>query len=300
MIYLDIRKLKYFESIARNKSFTKAAEELYISQPSLSAMIKKMEEDFGSKLIERTTREVVLTEIGEVLYEHAKELLGLYTVTVKEMEEIKNIGKGEIHIGIIESSRFWLPNIIHSFSKVYPNVKIHFRNIIRSKEIIEALKSYDIHFAITVNEIQDAALTCYPIFHEQFLLLTKKDHLLSGKKTINLLDIQNENFIQYPSEFQIQQVFLKACQQANFKPNGMYVVDDLEFACSLVEFGLGVTVIPESYLNTSPQRMAKLHTIQLRNPTPTRTVYLSFIKNRYLPPTVNDLLGLVGEASPKT
>ncbi|MDN4608107.1 LysR family transcriptional regulator [Sporosarcina highlanderae] len=98
---MDIRHLKYFESIARNKNFTKAAEELFISQPSLSNMIKKMEENFGSKLIERTTREVILTEMGEALYVHAKKILGLYTITLKEMEEIKKIGKGEIHIGII-------------------------------------------------------------------------------------------------------------------------------------------------------------------------------------------------------
>lgn len=289
---MDIRQLKYFESIARHQNFTKAAEELYISQPSLSNMIKKMERDFGFKLIERSTREVLLTEMGEVLYEHAKKILGMYTNTLKEMDEIKNIGKGEVHIGIIESSRFWLPSIINSFSNEYPNVKINFRNIIRPNEIIEALKSYDIHFAITVNEIQDPVLTCYPIFNEKFVLLTNKEHHLSDKTTIDLIEIQNENFIQYPTEYQIQQVFLQACKQTNFTPRGMYVVDDLELACSLVEFNLGVTVVPESYLKFSPQRLSKLHIVQISNPTPTRKVYISLIKNRYLPPTINSLLRL--------
>lgn len=289
---MDIRQLKYFESIARNKNFTKAAEELFISQPSLSNMIKKMEKDFGFTLIERTTREVLLTEMGEVLFDHAKKILDMHSITLKEMDEIKNIGKGEIHVGIIESSRFWLPSIMHSFSNEYPNVKINLRNIIRSKEIIEALKSYDIHFAITVNEIQDPAVACYPIFNEEFVLLTNKDHSLNEKTMIDLIEIENENFIQYPTEYQIQQVFLQACNQTNITPNGMYVVDDLELACSLVEFGLGVTVIPESYLKFSPQRMAKLHKIKINNPTPKRKVYVSLMKNRYLPPTVIDLLQL--------
>ncbi len=86
---MDIRILRYFVTVARNKQFTVAAEELHISQPSLSNSIKQLEQTLGCKLFERSTRKLALTEQGQVLYQHACKLLNEFDHIIKEMEDVK-------------------------------------------------------------------------------------------------------------------------------------------------------------------------------------------------------------------
>ena len=93
---MDTRLLKYFESIARHKNITKAAQELHISQPSLSKQIKVFEQELGCKLFERTTREIALSEPGKVLHKHAIRILQQLENATKEMKDVRDIGLGEI------------------------------------------------------------------------------------------------------------------------------------------------------------------------------------------------------------
>src|SRR5690606_27835075 len=116
MIKVDIRQLKYFEALIRNKQFTKAAKELYISQPSLSNLIKSLEKKLGTSLIERSNRrQVNPTEAGLILYRHACRILKDLNNVSKEMEEVKNVGASSITIGIIGSTEYWIPDIMKKF-----------------------------------------------------------------------------------------------------------------------------------------------------------------------------------------
>lgn len=183
---MDIRQLKYFDSLVRNKKFTKAAEELFISQPSLTNMIKKLEKELGFKLFERTTREVHLTEPGELFYKRTQNILHVHDLTLKEMDEIRQMGKGEIIIGVIESSNFWLPKVVKKFAEKYPDLRIRFKNIIRWKEVEEALINYNIHFAITTHETNNPNLVYYCLYQEEFIVLVPEKHPLSQKRKLHL------------------------------------------------------------------------------------------------------------------
>ncbi|WP_179714368.1 LysR family transcriptional regulator [Bacillus oleivorans] len=271
---MDIRQLHYFEKVARNMKMTKAAEELHISQPSLTNVIKAMEREFGFTLFDRSTRSMALTESGQILYNHAQKILHHFDIFLKDMEEIKQVGKGEITINIIESSRNWIPLVILAFQKKYPEIKFNLKNVVRAKDVEEALINYDIHFALVTHHIENNGLACFPIFSEDIVLLTSKVHPFSHLQSIDLTELRNQNFINYESGFQIQKDFIDACKSANFEPKGTYEVGDLETACSLVKRGLGVTIIPESYVKYSMQNEANLSTVKLKNPSPKRTVYI--------------------------
>ena len=109
---MDIRHLKYFDSLVRNKSFTKASEELHISQPSLSNQIKTLEQELDFKLFERSTKNVNLTESGQVFYKYVIRVLKEFNNLYKEMNNIKDVGTGVLNIGMVDSVKYWIPQVI--------------------------------------------------------------------------------------------------------------------------------------------------------------------------------------------
>ncbi|MFC7392145.1 LysR family transcriptional regulator [Scopulibacillus cellulosilyticus] len=288
---MEFRQLKYFACVARNRKYTTAAEQLHISQPSLSNAIKTLEKELDCQLIERTTREVKLTEAGEVFYKHACHILNEVQHAQMEMKEVKDIGKGEISIGVIESAKFWMPKIIKLFRETYSNVSIKIKELIEFKQIEEALISYDIHFGITPRSAESSKLKSIPIYQENFVLIVPPDHPLKNSNTVSLIKVKSENLILSQQGYQTRQNILEACRKAGFEPKGLYEIERFETARSLVESGLGISILPENYLKYAP--LSGIHLLKIVNPTPKRNVYLTYHTERYLPPAVYHFMSLI-------
>lgn len=114
---MDIKQLHYFIAVSEQMNFSKAAERLHISQPSLSNAIKKLEQEIGSPLLERNTRNLQLTEAGELLFERAKVIVKNMEVLKIEMDEVIVHGTRDITIGVMESIKHWLPKVIANYKK---------------------------------------------------------------------------------------------------------------------------------------------------------------------------------------
>jgi DNA-binding transcriptional LysR family regulator len=287
---MDIRHIKYFESIVRNKKITKAAEELHISQPSLSSQIKALEQELGCKLIERNAREIRLTEPGIILYRHAAHILQEFENIQREMKDVKDTGLGEITIGIFPTSVYWLPQIILRFKQRFPDVLIKIKEM-GAEQIEDSIKNYDIHIGISSIPIQTDLMLFNPIFEEQLFLITSLEHPFRDLEIINISDIEHEPFILYQTGYQLRQHVLDSCEQAGFYPNVVFESGRLETICSLVMENLGVALAPESYIKFSAQKRLKV--IKVRNPTPTRTICITTHQNRYLLPAVDELKSLI-------
>lgn len=132
---MDIKQLQYFIAVSEQMNFSKAAERLHISQPSLSNAIKKLEHEIGSPLLDRNTRNLQLTEAGEVLFERAKVIVKNMEVLKIEMDEVVVHGTSEITIGVMESIKHWLPKVIANYKKEYPQMMIHLVDILGSKRV---------------------------------------------------------------------------------------------------------------------------------------------------------------------
>ncbi|MGC4376914.1 LysR family transcriptional regulator [Fictibacillus sp. Mic-4] len=288
---MDIRHLKYFESVVRHKNFSKAAEELHVSQPSLSNTIKSLEKELGCKLLERTTREVGLTESGAVFYQHVLGILSQFEHVQKEMKEVKYTGAGTLKIGIIESSKYWIPKIIIKIRTKYPNVHIKIKEMIGMRDIEEALNRHDVHLSIAPQKIEHSHLKFIPIYNEEYVLVTPQNHPFCHLKSINLSGLENENLILSQPGYPSYQKITEACRTAGFDPKSTYEVERLEMACSLAEAGLGVSILPENYLKYSS--LSGINILKLTNPTPNRMVYMAYHSNRYLPPVVQDAMSFI-------
>jgi len=281
---MEFRQLRYFESVVRNKKITKAAQELHISQPSLSNQLKALEDELGCMLIERNSREIKLTEPGAILLKHTHLILNQYKKAKSEIKELLELNTGEISVGALPSIVISsLPRIISSFKKKYPNVVVHIHEM-GGESIEDALKNSDIHIGINSQPIWSDLLVSEPIIQEELILIVSKEHHLNGKSKVNLEELKNESFIVLENDYQLRNITINSCKEAGFEPAIGYEGCRIEMLLSFTAENLGVSIVPETY--TRHELSNKLKMIRIQNPTPTRTLCITLNKNRYISPAM--------------
>lgn len=288
---MDIRQLYYFITIVEETTFTAASVKLNISQPSLSISIKKLEERLGLILLDRSKSKLTLTKEGQVFYKRAKHILNQFDQLLGEMERLKVEGPLELSIGLIESTNFWLSKILLLFKKEIKNVHIKLIEILGKSDVLSALNNSDIHIAITNQYISDERIKLIPIYEEKLVALLPPMHHLKNKKFIVMSDLKDEDFIITLNEFQTHKDILKSFQHLGIKPNIQFECERYETASTLVESGLGITIMPENYVKYSKNYSYHIKNIEHSNID--MTIYLAYVKNEYLPPLVEVFIELV-------
>ncbi|MFD9625632.1 LysR family transcriptional regulator [Peribacillus muralis] len=285
---MDLRQLRYFITIVEERSYSKAAKILHISQPSLSNAIMKLERENNLQLLERNTRGIELTEAGAIFYSRSQDLLRRFSNMQVELEEMKQAGSGTISIGLIESFKIWFPKIIRTFKRDHPKIHLKVREILGEEHVIDSLNQYQVHFTITNQPINDDEITSTPLYNEKFKLLVHKDDDLNEKEVITFQDLLNKELIISTAGFQTRDEIMEAFKNEKVTPNIFYEIERLETACSLVDEGLGVTILPESYIKSVAY--ANTATLEINSKFLQRTVYIAYLKDRYLPPSVYKLV----------
>lgn len=285
---MDIKQLHYFIAVSEQMNFSKAAERLHISQPSLSNAIKKLEQEIGSPLLERNTRNLQLTEAGELLFERAKVIVKNMEVLKIEMDEVIVHGTRDITIGVMESIKHWLPKVIANYKKDYPHMKIHLVDILGSKRVKKSLKSYKTHLIITNQLMDDPELEVQTLYEERLVAVLPLHHPLAQKDTLTISDICEEPFIISTEGFQTRRDILTSFEQAGKNINIQFEIERFETAVSLVREHLGVTILPENYLQGPTAKTILKKEIEGLNLS--RNVYLVYLKNRHLPLAIRQLL----------
>ncbi|GAX90128.1 LysR family transcriptional regulator [Effusibacillus lacus] len=288
---MELRHLRYFESIVRNKKIVKAADELHISQPSLSTQLKALEKELGCILIERSSSEIKLTEPGVVLYKHACRILQQCKEAYQEIQDLKDIKSGEIHLGALPTVVVsWLPEVLSDFKKKFPKVVIHIREM-DTQSIKDALLNYDIQMGLTSLSVSEDYLTQMPVIDEELLLITSKKNPLSQYDMVNMADLAHEPFILHESGYLLRQTILNACRAAGFEPIVAYESGRVETIRSFVSAGLGIALIPETSVRYGFKRDLKV--IKVKNPTPRRVLCISTHPNRYVSPAMKEFQNCV-------
>ncbi|MFF2529120.1 LysR family transcriptional regulator [Brevibacillus sp. DP1.3A] len=285
---MDIKHLHYFVTVCDQLSYSKAAQKLHISQPSLSNAIKNLEQEVGSPLLERNTRKMELTDAGKILYQKSLLLLSQMNMLKKEMEEVKLTGSGDLIIGIIESVKHWIPKVIRGYQGRFPSINIKLIEVLSGKAVKESLRKYHTHLLITNQFIDEEDIELFPLYDERLMLVLHKDHPLAQKESVRLKDLASEPFIISTEGFQTREDILTAFSFEQVNPQIKFEIERFETALTLVRENLGVTIIPENYLSGSTDASLVRKTID--SPALERTVYLAYMKNRYLSPAVQAFL----------
>lgn len=260
---MNDRELLYIKTIADTKSISKAAEELFIAQPSLSQSLQRIERELGTHLFIREPRGMKLTYAGEKYYLMAKEILDIYSDFKSEITHINELKAGRLVIGI---ARYMgmniLPNILPKFNKNYPNIEIIIRE--ENTRVLENLVlGGNVDFALThVHKKEMNEKINYEILKEdEFLLVTPKAYLKDsdkikvkdGKSYVDLRDLEGEKFILLDINKGIRKVQDRTIKSYGISPDVVFTTKNFETAKRLAANGMGITIIPKDYLNIFSQ-----------------------------------------------
>lgn len=285
---MDLKQLQYFVSVIEHMNFSKAAEKMHISQPSLSNAIKKLEHEIGSPLLERNTRNLHLTEAGQLLYERALVVLKNIEILKLEIDEVVVHGTSEITIGVMESIKHWLPKVIAEYKTKYPQMVFHLVDILGSERVKNSLRSYKTHLVITNQVMEEEDLVVESLYEERLVAVLPCDHPLAEKDKLTITDICKEPFILSKEGFQTRRDIMNAFEKEGKDIQIHFEIERFETAVSLVRENLGITILPERYLQGPTAKtiiQKEIDSAYLQ-----RNVYLAYMKHRHLPVAIHQLI----------
>lgn len=238
---MDLYQIRYFLAIAETSSFTKAAERLFVSQPSLSAGIKKLEKELGVVLFERGGRRVLLTSAGHFFLEKAENILQEYQSALNVLKGFKD--RPTLRLGTLHTIRSCtLAKLIGAYRQEHPHVKIElYKNHL--EELQEWLEQGKIDVAITALGYSDDPKTSQQLFEQRLLLAVPVDHPFAQRSSIHLVDLEGEPLIER-IHCEIWRAFPQMFEAAGVQPDIIYWADNEEWVISLIQVGLGLSIMP--------------------------------------------------------
>lgn len=270
---MELRHLRYFVAVAETKSFTKAAERLFIAQPPLSRQIQQLEAEIGVQLFERGTRPLQLTEAGQFFYQHAVKLLS-NAEEVKSMTTRIGIVERSIKIGFVASLLYGLlSKIIYVFRQQQPSLKVELIEM-STFEQIQALKKGQIDVGFGRLRISDPNVKRILLREEPLVAAVHQSHPLAQQDAISLAEIEQENLFLYPNSTgpnfatQVQGIFA----EHSLTPKSLKLVREIQLALGLVAAAEGICIVPESAQSV---RLAHVHYIPIHEHDAVSPVFMA-------------------------
>ncbi len=249
-------ELLYMLTIAEHGNITKAAQELFISQPSLSESLNKVEQEFGTKIFERTQDGLLPTAFGLRYLDTARKILDRYKRMEADLDEYRQMRRGKLTFGIpMNLGSYLLPKVLPAFQSLYPDITVQFKEN-NSTELDKLMLSGKLDFSVMHYETPNEAIHYELLAEDDFYLvmplgLARKYHF-PDYRALNVYDLrtlEKESFLMVASRQKLRQVADSILSQLSIKPNIRYTTKNMETAKRLSASGMGVTFLPHSYLN---------------------------------------------------
>lgn len=286
---MTFNQVLYFTIVAKYQHFRLAAQELNISQPSLSKSITNLEEELGVVLFQRKGRNVVLTKYGEIFLEHAEKILEDVRLASKTMEKYSN-NAGTIDIGyVFPLAATYIPQNVKKFLKNPNNKDITFNFFqLHTAELISGLKreKFDAIFCSYVDN--EPEIQFVPILNQEMVVITPIDHPLKKVDTIDLKQLEQYSLIGYEKYSGLGKYTAHIYASNQMHPNIKVESPDENAIASLVQEGFGIALVADvEILNNF-----KLHKIHLSDPL-FHKVYMAYLKGQYQIPSVQSFISFI-------
>lgn len=242
---MNIRDLEYLAALAEYKHFRRAADACHVSQPTLSGQIRKLEDELGITLLERTSRKVLFTQSGLVLVEQAKKVLR----EVKLLREMaSNQGKemtGPLHIGVIPTvGPYLLPYIMPTLKQSFPELEL-FLYEAQTSQLLDQLETGRLDCAIVASVRETEAFIEVPIFNEKMFLAVSEQHPWATSKQIQMSQLKGHEVLMLDDGHCLRDQALGYCFTAGAKENAHFQATSLETLRNMVAANAGITLMPE-------------------------------------------------------
>ena len=191
---ISLRQLQVFDAVARLLSYTRAAEEMHLSQPTVSMQIKKLESDIGLPLTEQIGKKISLTEAGDALYQVSRDILGTLGRFEMQIDDQKGLRTGHLQIAVVTTANYFAPRLLGKFCQAYPDINVSLE--VTNREHILDRMSHNIDDLYLIGKPPDSSeLEFQPYLANPMVVVAPADHKFSRKKAVPLSDIADEQFI---------------------------------------------------------------------------------------------------------
>jgi LysR family cyn operon transcriptional activator len=277
-VFVTLRQIQYFLAAADCLHFTKAAESLSVTQPTLSHQIAQLEAQLGSPLFDRIGKQVRLTESGVMLKDYAGRAVRELEAGRLALSELEGMIRGELRIGVIQSfSRTLLPSILGGFITRYPGIRLKILEL-TGLEIEQQLAAGSLDLGIAFAPTALGGTEVEPVLEEQLVLVVGPENEFAKRKSVRLRELDGKSLVLLSKDYLTRRLIDKYFDEVGVKPNVVCETNSLEVMLGAIAESSVSTIISEHGLRIVNDRYIA---IPLREPTPVRTSALLWPKSSF-------------------
>lgn len=277
---MDINQLEVLIAVAGERGFSRAAEKLYRTQPAISQAIRRLEEEVGEPLFDRSSKDGTLTASGEVLLKYAQQIINLRRDAKLAVKELKDLQRGKVILGANEYTVMYLLPVISVYRVRHPHIKIEVKRDLASRIPAEVLKR-DVEIGIVSFRPNDPALQAVPVATDELALIVAPAHPLAGKKMVSVRELGVESFIAHNVRSPYRERVVQTFEKQRTPLNISMELPTLEAIKRFVEQGMGVALVPRLAAQAEIER-GQVAAIPVREMRLERKLYLIYRKGAKL------------------
>ncbi|MDF2036065.1 LysR family transcriptional regulator [Cytobacillus oceanisediminis] len=263
--------LKTFVTLAEVKNFTKTAELLLMSQPSVSLHIKNLEKEFQTKLFQRSPKYLKITPSGEILYDRAKQMITIYEQTRQEILEQQNTIKGDLKIAAsFTIGEYILPPLLLDLQNQYPELNLQV-TIANTEEVVQSTRSHHVDIGLIEGQTNERELIVTPFLEDELFIVTSNQHPLVQKEEVTIADLQDQAWIMRENGSGTREYFNHVVRSNGLKVKSLLTISSNQGIKETLINGLGISILSGSVVERDVKQN-NLSIIKVKNQEFKRTL----------------------------
>jgi len=271
---MNLRALQYFVKLADLRHFSKAADACFVSQPTLSTQIKKLEDELGVQLVERSPRQIMLTQVGEEIAQRAR-------LVLSDIEQIRAVARrsgdpasGVLRLGLFPTlAPYYLPHVVPTVRKLYPRLRLQLAEE-KTEDILRMVHHGELDAALLALPVSEEGLEVEILFREPFVLALPDDHPLAGQSLIAMDDLQGSELLLLEEGHCLREHALEVCALAGAHERVDFHATSMETLRQMVGAEVGITLMPVLAVKPPIASTPNVVTRRFADPAPSRTIAL--------------------------
>lgn len=296
---MNLRAMQYLVKLADVRHFSKAAELCHVSQPTLSTQIRKLEEELDVQLVERSPRQVMLTEVGEEIVERARSLLAEASAIKAIARRSRDPHSGTLRLGIFPTlAPYFLPHVVPEIRRRFPRLMLRLFEE-KTEDVLAMLAQGRLDAGLLALPIDNEQLVARKLFDEPFVLAVSEHHALAGKARIALADLQHQELLLLEDGHCLRDQALEVCQLADAHEQLDFHATSMETLRQMVAAGTGITLMPVMAVKPPVAHTDNLVTRPFEDPAPKRSIALVWRKSSAMSGFLEELAEVLAAIDPE-
>jgi DNA-binding transcriptional LysR family regulator len=278
---MDVRDLQIFLGVAKHLNYTRAAEEVNLSQPSVSVRMRELERDLGSKLFEQLGKKVALTEAGQLLVPYATRLIAVMGDARQAIEDLQGMERGLLRIGASTTPGMYIiPRTLANFKRQYPKIEVHLA-VKDTRQIEDGVIRIEFDFGFVGGHLAGDEVDVLPWMTDHLVLVVPSNHNLARKKSIKLADLRKEQFILREPGSATRAAVGHHLKKAEIEVETVMEMENPESVKKAVQSGLGIAFISKFAVETE-LKAGSLVAINVNGLNINRELKIAYRKDKHL------------------